>query len=337
MGRIKYIPRPATRHFDDRYSNYSAGLQAILYGLLLCLLPFQSAAGQPLDSNAAIINNSASSPGSGGTPDWQGLKRDTWYFVGAQVASLGVLYALPESVSNWSEEQKDNFSLEKWRENVSDPHLDKDDFYLNYILHPYWGATYYVRARERGYGRLDSFWYSAFLSTLYEVGPEALFEQPSIQDLIITPVFGAWLGEYFMGIRNAVRERASARGYRTRGETWTWYLTDPLALINGGVSRLLGQQASLSFRPLIGVTPALLQIRETTSLWVPGPGARGRVRLPALAAGYPFRRLAGQLSGNPAGPAYLPDGLGNPLYQFQTGSRPGSGQGTAGISITLSW
>ena len=30
-----------------------------------------------------------------------------------------------------------------------EPVWDDDEFYLNYILHLYWGATYYMRGRER--------------------------------------------------------------------------------------------------------------------------------------------------------------------------------------------
>ena len=76
------------------------------------------------------------------------------------------------------------------------PHLDDDKFYLNYMLHPYWGATYYIRGRERRLSRWQSLGYSALLSTLYEFGAEAFFEPVSYQDLIVTPLIGSLLGEY---------------------------------------------------------------------------------------------------------------------------------------------
>jgi hypothetical protein len=41
------------------------------------------------------------------------------------------------------------------------------------------------KGRERGFGKLASFGYSALLSTLYEYGPEAIFERPSAQDLMV--------------------------------------------------------------------------------------------------------------------------------------------------------
>jgi len=43
--------------------------------------------------------------------DREGLNRDTWYFLGYQWVTIGVLYVAPESVSTWSDEQKDEYSL----------------------------------------------------------------------------------------------------------------------------------------------------------------------------------------------------------------------------------
>ncbi len=270
-------------------------------------------------------------------PDWAGLKRDTWYFMGAQVASLGILYALPQDVSNWGEDQKDNFSLKKWRENVSRPHLDEDKFYLNYILHPYWGASYYVRARERGYGRLDAFWYSTLLSTFYETGPEALFEQPSIQDLVITPLAGAWLGNYFMALRDDIRSRASSRGYRTRGETWLWYLTDPLALLNRSIDSLLGRDARLDVA-LVSGNPAVQQ-RVLT-------GLTGGRQLTAL-LDRPARDPSSGFTAAVDAPSSLSSLSSLANWQGQIRSlfgAPGVSQptsvtaaGLSGIRITLSW
>jgi len=209
-----------------------------------------------VDCASALLRCAAGEPTRFEEADWAGLKRDTWYFMGAQIASLGLLYVLPESVSGWSDEQKDEMGLSKWRKNAGHPVIDEDKFYINYILHPYWGAAYYVRARERGYGRLDSFWYSAFLSTFYEFGPESLFEQPSIQDVIVTPLFGAWLGDYFMGLRRDIERRAEERGYRTGGEDWIWVLTDPLQVIDATMKRLLNRDARFSLSPLIGQDPS---------------------------------------------------------------------------------
>jgi hypothetical protein len=183
--------------------------------------------------------------------DGAGLRSDTYHFLSYQVVAIGVLYLLPESVSGWSDEQKDDYSLSIWWYNVRHPTWDTDDAFINYVTHPYWGAAYFVRARERGYTSKEAFWYSAALSAAYEFGAEALFEQPSIQDLIVTPVFGSLLGGHFMGVRNNIRERSAARGYRTTGDKWVWVLTDPLGAINRTVDRWFGLESKLQIRPYL--------------------------------------------------------------------------------------
>jgi len=181
--------------------------------------------------------------------DRAGLKRDTLYFAGYQWITIGLLYIAPESVSGWTDEQKEGYDLSYWWDNVTHPQMDSDDFYINYILHPYWGAAYYVRARERGYDDREAFWYSVMLSSMYEFGAEALFEEPSIQDLIVTPVVGSLLGRYFMGIRRDLRERDNDRGFRTTRDKWVWALTDPLGSLNQLVDRTIGRETELHVQP----------------------------------------------------------------------------------------
>ena len=40
--------------------------------------------------------------------DWSGVWRDTGILVGSQFVAAGLIYIMPESVSNWSDEQKKN-------------------------------------------------------------------------------------------------------------------------------------------------------------------------------------------------------------------------------------
>jgi hypothetical protein len=158
---------------------------------------------------------------------------------------------MPESVSGWSDEQKEEYSLAIWWDNVTHPTWDEDDFFINYVTHPYWGAAYYVRARERGYDNRQAFWYSVLLSTTYEFGAEALFEQPSIQDLIVTPVIGSWVGGYFMRVRNDIREQSGMRGYRTTKEKWLWVLTDPMGSLNAQFDKWFGWESQFQARPYL--------------------------------------------------------------------------------------
>jgi hypothetical protein len=181
--------------------------------------------------------------------DRAGLRRDTWYFLGYQAATIAVLYAMPENVSGWTDEQKSGYSMSIWWDNVTHPQIDSDDFYINYVLHPYWGAAYFVRARERGYNNVESFWYSALLSSAYEFGAEALFEEPSIQDIIVTPVGGTLVGMYFMQVRDNIREREIALGHRTTKDKWLWVLTDPLGSLNRQFDKLFGWETEFHVRP----------------------------------------------------------------------------------------
>ena len=193
----------------------------------------------------------------GSEPDFEGIKRDTWYFLGYQAAAVGILYVLPEGVSGWDEESKDEVSFEKWRDNVSNPTWDKDEDYINYILHPYWGAAYFVRARERGYNNHQSFWYSVLLSTLYEFGFEAMFEQPSIQDLVVTPVFGSLLGVYFMRLRETIKQRNAGVTDVSTGDKVLMFATDPLGGLNRTVDKWFGRDAQLTVSPFVQRTAPL--------------------------------------------------------------------------------
>ncbi len=127
-----------------------------------------------------------------------------WKYLGTSVGILGVslvigivgLYLMPESVTNWD---KEKFGIKSWFENVRmGPKLDNDSFIFNEILHPYFGAMYYMQPRMAGFGWMASAFFSFITSTLFwEYGLEAFVEVPSWQDLVITPLLGSILGEGF--------------------------------------------------------------------------------------------------------------------------------------------
>lgn len=181
------------------------------------------------------------------SPDWQGIRQDTFYFFALQFAAVVVLYLAPERLSGWDQEAKDNYNFSRWVENVTNPVWDDDQWWVNYILHPYWGATYYIRGQERGLKRSQSFWYSFLLSALYEFGAEALFEPVSYQDLIVTPVGGALVGEFlFVPIRKLIRSKD--RLYWT--DKAVLFITDPLGVVSEELSRIFGTDTQVSFRQL---------------------------------------------------------------------------------------
>jgi len=139
--------------------------------------------------------------------DYRRLGYNTSIYIGATVIAFGVLWAMPESVTNWDkEEMKEKGILWKWKENVkAGPVWDGDDWVLNYITHPYCGGIYYMTARSSGFSVLESFGYSVIMSTFFwEYGIEAFAEIPSKQDLIITPVLGSVVGEGFFYAKKSI-------------------------------------------------------------------------------------------------------------------------------------
>jgi hypothetical protein len=175
-------------------------------------------------------------------PDWVGMGRDTALLVGYQGVAIGVLYALPSSVSGWNNK---DISLHEWWDNVRNPSWDGDGPFMNYLAHPYWGAAYYIRARERGFNRPASFAVSVALSTLYEFGVEAFFEPPSYQDLIVTPVVGSLIGAFvFEPIRDRIKLKPELQWYDHVGLV----LTDPLGAVNRVFEGLFGIKSDIRVR-----------------------------------------------------------------------------------------
>ena len=172
--------------------------------------------------------------------DWLGLGRDTAFIFGYQVVTIAMFYFLPESVSKWSTDAKKDI-FKRWWHNVQNPHWDHDAFAINYIGHPYFGSAYYARARERGFGEFDSFVYAALASAMYEFGTEALFEQPSYQDLISTPIGGALIGLALEPIRSWIKRKPEPKWY----DQLALAATDPIGMLNGIFEKALGIKSDL--------------------------------------------------------------------------------------------
>jgi len=239
---------------------------------VLALSPWlaRSVSCAPAETKEEILELSAApEPPVIASADWEGLRRDTWYFVGYQAATVAVLYALPEEVTRFD---RDNASYGKWRDNVTNPAWDRDNHFVNYVLHPYWGAAYYIRARERGLDRWQSLGYSALLSVVYEFGAEALFEPVSYQDLVITPLAGWLLGEYvFSPIRESIKAKP---GEPDTMDKVALVLTDPLGALNGLTDRIFGVETQISLAPIRPIGPsgpaAVAALAEGGGRW-PGP------------------------------------------------------------------
>lgn len=174
--------------------------------------------------------------------DWDGIWRDTGVIFSAQFVAGGIIYVLPESVSSWNNEQKRN-SLKKYGNNFVHPAIDKDKFYINYIIHPYWGSTYYTRARERGLDKGASLLYATLVSTMFEFGAECFFEKPSIQDLLITPLAGTLLGATLIEPwRESIKRKPELRWY----DHAALIATDPIGILSTGCEKLFGIRPAVS-------------------------------------------------------------------------------------------
>lgn len=171
--------------------------------------------------------------------DWDYLMSQTYTILGLSVATVGLMTFLPESVTNWTAEDRDFSNLgAKWWDNVSEgPVWDKDDHYLNYVMHPYFGGVYYTAARHSGFNEFESFLYSFTMSTFFwEYGVEAFAEVPSIQDIIVTPLFGAAVGEWmYLTEQNIVANGGEVMGSETLGGVSLFFL-NPVGHIHGWVA-----------------------------------------------------------------------------------------------------
>ncbi|WP_114784751.1 DUF3943 domain-containing protein [Vibrio tetraodonis] len=182
--------------------------------------------------------------------DWDYLKGQTYTILGLSVATVGLMTLLPESITKWDEEDRDLSGLgSKWKDNVtSGPIWDRDDHFLNYVMHPYFGGVYYTAARHAGFNEFESFLYSATLSTFFwEYGVEAFAEVPSWQDLFITPFFGAVVGEImFEAEQDIVANGGEVWGSETMGSVSLFFL-NPVGHIHGWVSDAWGGSAEFQF------------------------------------------------------------------------------------------
>lgn len=159
----------------------------------------------------------------------------------AAVGVAGILYMMPESISKWDKNKMKNLG-KAWRDNVKEgPVVDKDDWAINFIGHPYSGAAYYQIARHSGFSAMGSFGYSVVMSTFFwEYGVEAFAETPSIQDLIITPVIGSIMGEVFYRTEQRIRANdGKVMGSKKLG-SFLMIVMNPMGALSSEINQLFG-------------------------------------------------------------------------------------------------
>lgn len=162
------------------------------------------------------------------------LKKDTGSLFILTGVTASILYLLPSSSTGW-DKNNDTSIFEKWESNIkSGPVWDQDNPIYNYAGHMYAGGAYYILARNANYSTLESFWYTFVISTFFwEYGIEAFAETPSMQDIVITPVFGSMVGEGFYLLQNYILDN---NGMLFNSKFWgsaTMMFIDPMGHLSG--------------------------------------------------------------------------------------------------------
>ena len=168
---------------------------------------------------------------------------DTIYLQGVAIFAIYVLGEMPTSISKWEQSPFHDENLgQSWLNNIkAGPIWDQDVIWINWIGHPVSGAWYYTLARDNGLDPFESFLYSAFLSTfVWEYGYESFAEIPSLQDLVLTPVVGAVLGEYLYILEKKIdKNNGKILGFRALGSI-SYFLINPFGNMANGISDFLG-------------------------------------------------------------------------------------------------
>ena len=129
------------------------------------------------------------------------------------------------------------------------------NLFLNYVTHPYAGAIYYMGARSAGANATYSCLYSFALSTFFwEYGIEAFAERPSIQDLIVTPLAGSVLGEWFYrSKRHIIKNNYTLYDSKFLGRS-ALILMDPMTELSNYIwkdDKPMNNSFSLSSQPFV--------------------------------------------------------------------------------------
>ena len=126
---------------------------------------------------------------------WKKIGRAELFIGGAELFGITVLMLSPKEVTGWSPDWTQDAWRNMKRSLAALPVWDDDDWQLNYIGHPIAGSYYYNSLRSQNASIFHSFLFATAQSFIWEYLIEATAEKPSTQDLIVTPIAGAILGE----------------------------------------------------------------------------------------------------------------------------------------------
>lgn len=142
----------------------------------------------PTQSNIPLLRNQKAGI-------WKKVGRAELFIGGAELFGMAVLMLSPKEVTGWSPDWIQDAWRNMKRSFFKPPVWDDDDWQLNYIGHPIAGSFYYNSLRSQNASVFHSFLFATAQSFIWEYFIEATAEKPSTQDLIVTPIAGAILGE----------------------------------------------------------------------------------------------------------------------------------------------
>lgn len=112
-----------------------------------------------------------------------------------EAGEMTVLINSNPDFSKWDRWQRGNLYQHYHDAWTLPPVIDRDDWFTDYVEHPYQGAFNYNALRSQGAPFWQCMLFTTLHSTLWEYVIEASEERPSIQDLIVTPLAGSAFGE----------------------------------------------------------------------------------------------------------------------------------------------
>jgi hypothetical protein len=157
-----------------------------------------------------------------------------WKPVAEAIGVLGVTWVVDRYVINADYAR---IGPDTWKYNLKNGwEWDADKFGINFIGHPYSGALSYNAGRSNGYNYFASFAFSIGSSAAWEYFGENT--RPSYNDIINTPVSGAFLGEVLYRISSNILDDRT-RGFHRVIREVTAGIVDPVR----GINRLLQGKA----------------------------------------------------------------------------------------------
>ncbi|MGL6268197.1 MAG: DUF3943 domain-containing protein [Chitinophagaceae bacterium] len=160
---------------------------------------------------------------------WRKMGRAQIFIGGTELLCMGILLAMPVEVTKWQPGFLDAARKNLKRSFTTLPVHDEDGWGFNFVGHPIAGSFYYNSIRSQHATIFQSFVFSFAQSAFWEYVIEGMAEKPSVQDLIVTPIFGTLLGE---------ASHLATISMRRNGFNWlekiTVIILNPFYVVNNG-------------------------------------------------------------------------------------------------------